>query len=132
MREILYSAHSGIRYLVLLAAVVAIVYLLAAVVRKQPYSGTSKALMGAFTGLLDLQVLLGLINLMLIPFYGALAGHIVMMFMAAMVGHGFVIVNRNRPEQKQSNAFLLAGVVVTLVLVVGGIMSIGRPILGSS
>ncbi len=129
MRGILYMSHSGARYLVLLAAIVAIVYLVTSLSKK----GDTRArmIMGIFTGLLDLQVLLGLLVLTQVPFYGQLAGHIVMMFAAAGTAHGFSIVNKNRPPEAQSNGLLLMGVLVTMALVIGGIMAIGRPIFGS-
>lgn len=129
MRGILFMAHSGVRYLVLLSAVIAVGYLLSAL--KKPYGTPSKRVMSLFTGMVDLQVLLGLLTLATVPFYGALAGHIAVMFAAAMVAHGAVIMNRNRPQERRSNAFLLGGVALTLLLIVVGILSIGRPIVGS-
>ena len=132
MRGMLFYAHSGIRYLVMLAGLVAVVWLGRATFQGRPYDRTSKVVMSVFTGLLDLQILIGLLLLAVIPFYGMLAGHLVMMFAAAFVAHGVVIANRNRPPEKQSNGLLLAGVVGTLLLVVAGIMAIGRPIFGSS
>ena len=129
MRGVLFMAHSGVRYLVLLSAVVAIVYLITAL-RRSP-DRTSNRVMSIFTGMVDLQVLLGLLTLITVPFYGALAGHIMMMFAAVFVGHGFVIANRQRPADQQSNGRLLVGVVITLALIIGGILAIGRPIIGT-
>ena len=129
LRGILFMAHSGVRYLVLLAAVAALVYLLGSL--RKPSDRRASTVMAVFTGLLDLQVLLGLLNLTQVPFYAALSGHIVMMFGAAVVAHGFAISHRNRAPERQSNGFLLIGVVVTLVLLLGGILAIGRPIIGS-
>lgn len=131
MQEMLFYAHSGVRYLVLLAGVVAVAYLGQAAARSEPLSRGSRAVMSAFTGLLDLQILLGLLQLTVVPFYGALAGHLVLMFAAAFVGHAVIIANRNRPPERQSNALLLAGALATLVLILLGIMAIGRPIVGS-
>ena len=74
MRGVLFMAHSGVRYLVLLSAVVAIVYLITAL-RRSP-DRTSKIVMSIFTGMVDLQVLLGLLTLIVWPFYGALAGSV--------------------------------------------------------
>lgn len=132
MRGMLFYAHSGIRYLVMLSALVAVVWLGWAMMQKRPYDKTSRVVVAVFTGLLDLQILLGLLLLAVIPFYGMLAGHLVMMFAAAFVAHGVVIANRNRPPERQSNGLLLAGVLGTLLLVVAGIMAIGRPVFGSS
>ncbi len=126
----IYYAHSGVRYLVLLAGVVALVLLAASM--RRPTDARTRKVVAVFTGLLDLQVLLGLLNLMSVPFYPALSGHILLMFSAAVVAHAFAITNRNRPADRQSNAFLLIGVALTLALIVGGIMAIGRPIVGSA
>lgn len=131
MRAMLFYSHSGIRYLVLLAGVITVAWLTQATVRREPFSRASRTLMAIFTGVLDLQVLLGLLLLTVIPFYGALAGHLVLMLAAALVAHAVSIANRNRPPERQSNALLLAGAVGTLVLIVLGILAIGRPIFGS-
>lgn len=129
MRGILFMAHSGVRYLVLLSGVIAIAHLSLAL--KKPHDATTRKVMSFFTGMIDLQVLLGLLTLGTVPFYPALAGHIVMMFAAVFVAHGTVISHRKREGDKQNNGFLLAGVVVTLLLLVVGIMAIGRPLLGT-
>lgn len=131
MQQMLFYAHSGVRYLVLLSGVVAVAYLAQATARREPFGKASRAVMSAFTGFLDLQVLLGLLLLTVVPFYGALAGHLVLMLAAALVGHAVTIANRNRPPERQSNALLLAGALTTVVLIVLGILAIGRPILGS-
>jgi hypothetical protein len=60
-----------------------------------------------------------------------LAGHLVLMFAAAVVAHAVVIANRNRAPERQSNGLLLTGAVATIVLIVLGILAIGRPIFGS-
>lgn len=122
----LFMAHSGLRYLVLLAGALALV---AALIRGQ--ESTARKAMGAFVGLVDLQVLLGLLLLTQVPFYGQLIGHVLTMFAAVFAAHGFAMAAKKRPEGQQG--FLRAlGVVVTLGLIVLGIMSIGRPIFGSS
>lgn len=131
MRAMLFHAHSGVRYLLLLAGGAALAYLAQATMRSEPFTRASRILMAIFTGLLDLQILLGLLLLTVIPFYGALAGHLVLMFAAAFVAHAVSIANRNRPPERQSNSLLLAGAVGALVLVVLGILAIGRPIFGS-
>ncbi len=132
MTGMLFYAHSGIRYLVLLSGLIALVWLAQAVAQGTPFDKTSRTVMSIFTGLLDLQILLGLLLLAVIPFYGMLAGHLVMMFAAAFVAHGVVIANRNRSPEAQSNGLLLVGVIGTLALIVAGVMAIGRPIFGSS
>jgi hypothetical protein len=127
----IFYAHSGVRYLVLLAGVIAVGYLGYAAATRRQVDAMSRRVTAAFTGLLDLQILLGLVLLLQIPFYASLSGHLTMMIAAAVVAHAVVIVNRRRPAGEQSNALLLGGVVAAILLIAGGIMAIGRPLLGS-
>lgn len=120
----LWMAHSGIRYLVLLAGVVALVMSL-----MKGQDANARKAMGAFVGAVDVQVLLGLLLIMQIPFYGALMGHIALMFAAVFAAHGFSVAAKKKDEGGMLRAI---GIVVTLLLIAGGIMAIGRPIFGSS
>ena len=120
----LWMAHSGIRYLVLLAGAVALVMSL-----MKGQDANARKAMGAFVGAVDVQVLLGLLLIMQIPFYGALMGHIALMFAAVFAAHGFSVAAKKKDE---GGMLRVIGIVVTLVLIAGGIMAIGRPIFGSS
>jgi hypothetical protein len=124
--EMIFQAHSGVRFLVLLAAVVAAALLLAGSRTGQPLGGAARKATAAFTGLLDLQILLGIATLMVRPFYGALIGHLVMMAAAAMAAHGLSVYARKQPDPRRVHLISLAGIVLALLLIVGGIMSI-RP-----
>lgn len=119
----LWMAHSGIRYLVLLAGAVALVMSL-----MKGQDANARKAMGAFVGAVDVQVLLGLLLIMQIPFYGALMGHIALMFAAVFAAHGFSVAAKKKDEGGMLRAI---GIVVTLLLIAGGIMAIGRPIFGS-
>lgn len=127
--SIVFYLHSGIRYLVLLAAVAALLYLLFGLATRRDFDKLAGALTGAYVGLLDLQVLLGVVLYLLVPNYPALMGHVVMMLAAVTVGHVANIVNKRREHKSYAVAF--AGVAVSLLLIVGGIMSIGRSLIGS-
>ena len=128
----LYQAHSGLRYLVLLAAVIALVALgIGLASGRAAPRGRVFAL--AFTGLLDLQVLLGLGLVIGGIFYGALMGHIVMMVLAAVVAHASsIMARRSGDDERRATRLRFIGVVVALVLIVGGIMAIGRSVIGSA
>jgi hypothetical protein len=130
MRALLH-AHSGFRYVVLAVAVIAVVYFLTAALRGRPFDKAARGLSAAFTGVLDLQVLMGLVLLLLFPYYPALLGHATMMLSAVVVAHVAAVINKRRPAERRSHALALVGVLVPLLLIVGGILSIGRPILGS-
>jgi FtsH-binding integral membrane protein len=117
-------AHSGVRYLVLVAAVVALVLSL-----MKGQDANARKAMGAFVGAVDVQVLLGLLLIMQIPFYGALMGHIALMFAAVFAAHGFSVAAKKKEESGGMTRVI--GIVVTLVLIVLGIVAIGRPILAA-
>jgi hypothetical protein len=128
MTTMLFHAHSGLRYLVLLAAVAALVAAIAGW-RRSAAGGPERILMASFVGLVDLQVVLGLVLLALWPFYGALVGHIVMMVVAAIAAHAGALLARRREPDRSGSPIRAVAVVVTLLLIVGGIMSIGRSVL---
>ena len=122
--DILLMAHSDLRWLVLLIAVIAIIKFLVGWVRRSPFTGLDRWLMAGFSGLMDLQVILGLILLlwsgfagMGFPFYRV--AHGLIMILAAVVAH---LSARWRsaadPVRLRGNLFLVAG---SLVLVLIGI-----------
>ena len=127
--SIVFYAHSGLRYLVLLAAIAALSYLVVGMMRGKEFDKLAGVLTGMYVGFMDLQVLTGIILYLMIPAYPQLYGHVVMMLVAVTVAHVASIMNKKR-EQK-SWAIALGGVALSLLLIVGGIMSIGRPIFGS-
>jgi hypothetical protein len=90
----------------------------------------AKILTAAYVGLLDLQVVTGVVLYWLIPSYPKLLGHVVMALAAVTVAHVTNIMNKRRDEP--SLGIALAGVVISLILIVGGIWAIGREILGTS
>jgi heme A synthase len=120
----LFYAHSGLRYLVLLLAVVYVAVLVMGLVQKSAPGKLHRALGGAFAGTLDLQVLLGLTMVAMGKFYPQLIGHLSMMLLAAVLVHAMQIVNRKRPQPRHQ--LPLIGVAGALVLILGGIMAIGR------
>ncbi|HVG43764.1 MAG TPA: hypothetical protein VM890_03510 [Longimicrobium sp.] len=132
MIDALFHAHSGLRYLVLLAAVVALVVQAMGVFGRRPYERPSRISMAAFTGLLDLQVVLGIALVALGCFYGALMGHLMMMVLAAAAAHGCSVFARKQADGRRAHTVALVGVVLALLLIVGGIGAIGRSPVGSS
>ena len=126
----LYHAHSGIRYLVLLAAVVAIVVLgFGLATGRRPRA--TRAVAASFTGLLDLQVLLGLALVIGGMLTAKATGHLVMMVLALVVAHAASVIAGRATDERRELTVRLVGVVLSLVLIVGGIMAIGRGVLGS-
>ncbi|MFL5344845.1 MAG: hypothetical protein ACJ8AT_08625 [Hyalangium sp.] len=123
----LFQAHSGLRYLVLLAGLVALAYFASGLAMKRPVDKGVRVLGSIFTGLLDLQALLGLILVAMGRFYPQLIGHIVMMVLAVSVTHALLVINRKRPSP--GYVLPLIAVLVALALIAGGIMAIGRGVL---
>jgi uncharacterized membrane protein YphA (DoxX/SURF4 family) len=86
----------------------------------------------AFAGLLDLQILLGAALVLGGRFPDAVVGHLVLMLLAAVVAHGSSIVARRSADERREVVIRLAGVALSLLLIVGGIMAIGRSVFGSA
>jgi hypothetical protein len=129
--RMLFYAHSGLRYLVLLMGLIALAYFAYGLATKRPVDKAVRILGSSFVGLLDLQVLLGILLLGAgWPFYPALWGHLVMMVLAAGLAHALLVVNRRRPDP----GYLLPLIAVAgaLVLIIGGILAIGRSLVGTT
>ena len=117
-------AHSALRYLLLAVALGSALYFGAALVRRRSLTSRDRALAAAFAGLVDLQVLLGFGVLALGQYYPALIGHIATMIAAAAAAHFGVIVEWRRQEPRPLP--LLAGIALSVLLMVGGVFAIGR------
>ena len=126
----LYHAHSGLRYLVLLAAVVAIVVLGYGLATGRRLAAT-RAVTASFTGLLDLQVLLGLALVLGGMFTDRATGHLIMMVLALVVAHGASMIAGKSTYERRELTVRLIGIVLSLAIIIGGIMAIGRSVLGS-
>jgi hypothetical protein len=129
LEETLFRIHSLLRYLVLLAALGAIITAAAGWRRPGLPPRAERALAGAFTGLLDLQVVVGVILLTQWPFYGQLMGHITMMVLAAVAAHAGAIIAKRRPVESAASGARLAGFTLALIFIIGGILAIQRPII---
>ena len=126
----IFHAHSGLRYLVLLMALVVIGYAAFGMATGRPYDQRMRVLSAIFTGMIDLTVLFGFMTVFSGMFYPQLGGHIVMMVLATAVAHMVHRIMKKRPPEEQTYAPHLVGTVVVLCMVVAGIMAIGRPIVG--
>jgi hypothetical protein len=124
--DMIFYAHSGLRFLVLLSGVIAAAVLLWGWSAGRPLAGQSRAATAVFTGTLDLQVLLGIATVLTRPWYGALMGHLIMMIGAAIAAHAITVYGRKQADHKRAHLVTLAGVVLALLLILGGIMTIGR------
>lgn len=126
MQNMLFQAHSGLRFLVLLAGAIAAAVLLWGWRSGRPFAGQSRAATAVFGAVLDLQIMLGIILVLTRPFYGALIGHLVMMVGAAIAAHAMLVYARKLTDVRRAHLVAFAGIVLALLLIVGGILSI-RP-----
>ena len=120
--DILFMAHSGFRWLVLLLAVIAIVKFLAGWIRRSFFTGIDRGLMAGFSGLMDLQVTLGIILLVWSGMAGAgfppyRIAHGLIMILAAVLAHMSTRWrNAEDPVRFRSNLFLVVGSIVLVLL----------------
>ncbi|RMH23100.1 MAG: hypothetical protein D6701_00660 [Gemmatimonadetes bacterium] len=127
----LFYAHSGVRYLILLAGAVTLVYGLYVLATGRRYDDVLRRSASTYTLLLHVQILLGLALVFSGRFYPQLTGHIFMMVFAAAAMQIPVSVLRRREPERRTAAPLVVGALLSLGLIVGGILAIGRPIVGS-
>ena len=128
----LFDAHSGLRFLVLLAGLFVVLYALVGFFGKREYSMAMARLASVFAGLLHLQVLVGVAVLFTRPFYTGLIGHLFMMLAAAAVAQVTAsVVKRRAPEAKTYGPHLV-GAALALAFVAAGILAIGRGVLQST
>lgn len=125
--ELLFHAHSGLRYLVLLAGAVAVVWFAWGWLARRVFDGAASIVMRIFVGLVDLQVLLGAVLLLAGRRPPGIAGHTVLMVAAAVVAHAGSITNRRREEPRFVGPLL--GVILAMTLIVGGILAIRDTVL---
>ena len=113
--------HSGVRWLVVLVTVIALVKLAIGVMQKQPYDNLTRRIMLAFSGLITVQWLLGIILLLVLGTFnsGAIWGHAGVMTVAVAVSH---MHNRwKKSDDATRNRMSLMIVAAVLVLVFVGV-----------
>ena len=130
MTETVFTIHSYVRYLVLFAGAGAIITAALGWGKAGLPPRAERALSGAFSGLLDLQIVLGVVLLLTgFQFYGALAGHLLMMLLAGACAHGASVLARKREPERSGSPVRTIGFALALLLIAGGIMAIQRSII---
>ncbi len=124
----LFQAHSGLRFLVLLAGGFSLAVGIIGLVQKKPFSKLARISGSIFVGTLHLQVLLGLSMVAMGTWYPRLIGHLVLMLVAAVLAQ--VLMIKNRKSAQPGYVLPVIAVFAALVLIVGGIYAIGRSPLG--
>ncbi|MEO9224743.1 MAG: hypothetical protein ABI328_00010 [Gemmatimonadaceae bacterium] len=126
---ILFYTHSWLRYLVLLAALVALVALGYGALTGRSVT-TARKLSTLFVGLLDLQAVLGFFLIMNGEYPDAVTGHLILMVFAVIVTHGSYVVGQQVENERVGLGIRFGGIVAALVLIVIGIMAISQTVLG--
>lgn len=119
----LMTLHGEVRWLVALVAVIAIVKFALGLIQKRPYTGMDRGLMSGFTGLLDLNLLMGLI-LLFWPGMGFgmhRIEHATTMILAVAVAHSSAAWRKSDDAQKKFRNNLIV-IVVALALVFVGVL----------
>jgi hypothetical protein len=120
----LLTLHSILRWVVILVALAAIVKLVIGLVKQQDYDEMTRGFVSAFAGLMDIQLLLGVMFFV----WNGLAGagfprqrweHLVIMTIAVIVAHLPAMWKKAEPQKRLRNT--LAAVAGSLVLVVIGV-----------
>ena len=123
--EFVLTLHSIVRWLVVIVAVIAVVrYALAMAGRVQP-SGMDRGLMSGYTGLLDLNVLLGLILIIVLGFTPPRIEHAVTNIIGVAVAHVLAQRAKKMEDAKLKARTSLLGVVISLAIIVVGVALIG-------
>lgn len=123
--DILFSAHSGVRYLVLFSGLIALAWFVWGKAAGRSFTRPAPALLAVFIGLFDIQILLGLALLIGGRRPPGIWGHVALMLSAGVFVH---VINKRR-KGKAGYGLPLLGVAGALALIVVGILSISRPIL---
>lgn len=119
LSTILIEAHSGIRWLVVLITIIALIWMTLGLVQKRTFDQTAKRVMLAFSGLVTVQWLLGLILLLVMgAFTGYQLEHAVTMTLATGAAH---MHNRfkNAPDQTRYRNNLLLILIVLMLVFIG-------------
>ena len=113
--------HGELRWVFALVAVVAIVKFAAGWIRRTEFKGMDRGLMAAFTGLLDLNLLLGLVLLfgMGTGMLGYRVEHATTMFLAVVAAHLSAIWRRSDDSTRKFRNNLIVVVLASALVVVG-------------
>lgn len=127
----LFYAHSGLRYLALLAGLAVIGYAAHGASTQRPHDKNMKNLAITFRTTMDVTLFLGVAMIMTgYGFYNDLGMHFVLMTLATVVSHIVPAVMRKRPQAERTYPPYAVATGIALILVALGTVVIGRPVVG--
>lgn len=123
--NILLITHSHARWLVALAALIAIFKFALGWLKGGSFQKIDRILASAFSGLVDLQVVLGVIyfiwtSALGVPFSPARIEHLTTMFIAAILAHLPALWKKAQDRQRFRNT--LFSVIIALVFILTGVI----------
>lgn len=121
MQAFLLNLHSGVRWLVMLVTIIALIKLVLGLVQKQTFDTLAKRIMIAFSGLVTIQWAIGIILLIALGIFnsGAIWGHAGVLTAAVAISH---MHNRwKRSDDQTRYRMSLIVVIAVLVLVIVGV-----------
>jgi hypothetical protein len=134
MKALLYI-HSWLRWVIVLVGLIALAIHALGLLQKKPYNSMSRGLMSAFTGLLDLQMLVGIIQLIAgwQGFVSAGGGfpraqveHTFAMLLAVAAAH-VITRNKEKPDNIRYRNGVIAILVVAVLLVLATVFVLQGP-----
>ena len=128
--EFIVGLHSLVRWLVVIVAVVAVVRYVLVMAGKAQSSGMDRGLTPGYTGLLDLNVLLGLIIIVGLSISARQVllvwlEHAVTNIIGVVVAHFFAQRAKKIEDAKLKARTNLLGVVISIVIIVVGVATVG-------
>ena len=119
---ILLEIHSGLCWIIVVVGLIAVIKFLIGMVRKEAFGKMDRGLSSGFSGLIDLQVTLGLLYFLITGFGGMgfppyRIEHMVTMLIAAVAAHAPAMFKK----ADNKYAVALGAVVGTLVLIFIGV-----------
>jgi hypothetical protein len=118
---ILLEIHSILRWVIVAVGLIAIVKFLIGWVRKSEFGGMDRGLSSGFSGLIDLQVTLGLLYFLITGFGGAgfplfRIEHLVTMLIAAFVAHAPAMFRKRALNKFAISFFAIIGALLLIYI----------------
>lgn len=128
--DVIVGVHSLVRWLVVIIAVVALVRYALVMAGRAQASGMDRGLMSGYTGLLDLNVLLGLIIIVGLSISGGQVlivwiEHAVANIAGVAVAHIFAQRAKKMEDAQLKARTNLLGIVISILIIVVGVALVG-------
>ncbi len=119
LQNILLQAHSGIRWLVVVVTLIALVWMAIGLLQKRAYGQGAKRIMLAFSGVITIQWLLGLVVFLVLNSFsiGYRWEHAVIMTLATGLAHMHQRWKNAADSVRYRNSLLIILIVLMLVFI---------------